>query len=206
VAHLPLEFDYLTRHRSFDQLVELARRAYEGAPRSTALDPAMWRAFPRGYVGGWIADQLRGCIQLWPLDGRRAADFLIGARSERDLTPDDVAAVCNSRHTVWFFAGLIVDPEWRGRGMAAHLFAEAMLRWERDFPWRPPVRFVAAATGPEVRGFVRGFGMHTVRPGDETVDGYPLFGRTFSSEGEMAEVVISARAAADRKGRPLTVA
>jgi GNAT superfamily N-acetyltransferase len=205
VPPLPLEFDYLTRRRSFDELTELAFAVYGRQPRSTATNEAMWRGFPRGYVGAWVADRLRGCIQLWPLDGRRAGDFLIGARSERDLTVEDLAAVCNSRHTVWFFAGLLVDPEWQGRGMAAHLFAEAMVRWHRDLPWRPPVRFVAFATSDDVRGFIHGFGMDVVRPADETTDGHPLFGRTFESDEELVQVVRSARAAADRKGRLIPV-
>jgi GNAT superfamily N-acetyltransferase len=201
VTDVSLEFDYLTRRRSFDELVELAHEAYGGRPRSTATDPEMWRGFPRGYVGGWVDDRLVGCIQLWPLDGRRAADFLIGARSERDLTVDDLATVCNSPGTVWFFSSLLLDPVWRGRGMAAHLFAEAMVRWHRDLPWRTPIHFVALATGDDVRGFIRGFGMHVVRPGDETVDGHPLFARTFETEAELFAVVRSAREAADRKGR-----
>jgi hypothetical protein len=54
---------------------------------------------------------------------------------------------------------------------------------------------------PEVRGFIHGFGMHVVRPGDETADGHPLFARTFSTEAELFDVVQSAREAADRKGR-----
>jgi hypothetical protein len=89
--------------------------------------------------------------------------------------------------------------------MAAHLFAEAMVRWYRDLPWRAPLRFVALAAAPEVRGFVKGFGMRLVRPGDETVDGHPIYSRTFSSETEMFDVVRSARAAADRKGRLVRV-
>jgi GNAT superfamily N-acetyltransferase len=202
---LPLEFDYLTRHRSFEELVDLAHGVYQGRPRSTAVDEAMWRGFPRGYVGAWIDGRLRGCIQLWPLDGRRAGDFLIGARSERDLTVDDLASVCNSHHVVWFFSGLLVDPAWRGQGMAAHLFAEAMVRWQRDLPWSLPVQFVAFATSPEVRGFIKGFGMHPIRPADETVDGYPLFGRTVATDGELKEIVRSARGAADRKGRIIHV-
>jgi GNAT superfamily N-acetyltransferase len=198
---LPLEFDYLTRRRSFHELVELAHDAYPDTPRSTATNEEMWRAFPRGYVGAWIDDQLCGCIQIWSLDGRRAGDFLIGGRSERDLTPEDMATVCNGPHVVWFFSGLLVKPEWRGRGMAAHLFAEAMVRWHRDLPWRPPIRFVALATTADVRGFIKGFGMTPVRPGDETADGHPLFARTFLSEDELFGVVKSARDAADRKGR-----
>jgi GNAT superfamily N-acetyltransferase len=205
VTHLPLEFDYLTRRRSFDELVELANTVYGQSPRTTAIDREMWRGFPQGYVGGWIEDRLCGCIQLWPLDGQRAADFLIGARSERDLTVDDLATVCNSRQAVWFFSGLLVDPTWRGHGMAAHLFAEAMVRWHRDLPWRTPVRFVALSTGADVRGFVKGFGMRLVRPGDETADGHPIYSRTFTTEAEMIDVVRSARAAADRKGRLVRV-
>jgi GNAT superfamily N-acetyltransferase len=201
VHTLPLEFDYLTRRNSFHELVELARESYGGQPRSTATNEAMWRAFPRGYVGAWIDGTLCGCIQLWPLDGLRAGDFLIGARSERDLTVDDTATVCNSPRAVWFFSGLLVTPEWRGRGMAAHLFAEAMVRWYRDLPWRPPIHFTALATTPDVRGFIRGFGMKPVRPGDETADGHPIFARTFDSEDELFGVVRSAREAADRKGR-----
>jgi GNAT superfamily N-acetyltransferase len=205
VTNGSLEFDYLTRRRSFEELVDLAHAAYAGQPRSTATDPEMWRGFPRGYVGGWIDDRLVGCIQLWPLDGRRAADFLIGARSERDLGVDDLATVCNSPTTVWFFSGLLLDPEWRGRGMAAHLFAEAMVRWHRDLPWRTPIHFVALATSDDVRGFIRGFGMQVVRPGDEAADGYPLFSRVFTSETELFAVVRSAREAADRKGRIVVV-
>jgi GNAT superfamily N-acetyltransferase len=201
VHALPVEFDYLTRHRSFHELVELAHQAYAGQPRSTAVNQEMWRAFPRGYVGAWIQDRLCGCIQLWSLDGLRAGDFLIGARSERELTADDMATVCNSPRTVWFFSGLLVTPEWRGRGMAAHLFAEAMVRWHRDLPWRTPIHFAALATTPDVRGFIRGFGMEPVRPGDETADGHPMFARTFQTEGQLFEVVQSAREAADRKGR-----
>jgi GNAT superfamily N-acetyltransferase len=198
-----LEFDYLTRRRSFQELVDLAHAAYHGRPRSTGIDADMWRGFPRGYVGAWLDDRLIGCIQLWPLDGRRAADFLIGARSERALTVDDLATVCNSPTTVWFFSGFVLEPEWRGQGLAAHLFAEAMVRWHRDLPWRTPIRFVALATGDDVRGFIRGFGMHVVRPGDETADGHPLFARTVATEGELFAVVRSAREAADRKGRPV---
>ncbi len=200
-----LEFDYLTRHRSFEELVDLAHAAYGGRPRSTATDEEMWRAFPRGYVGAWVEDHLCACIQLWPLDGRRAGDFLIGARSERDLRAEDLAAVCNTPHAVWFFAGLLVVPEWRGRGMAAHLFAEAMIRWYRDLPWRMPVHFAALATGPDVRGFVHGFGMRPVRPADETVDGHAMFARTFDTDAELFEVVRTAREAADRKGRLVVV-
>jgi GNAT superfamily N-acetyltransferase len=196
-----LEFDYLTRRRSFDELIGLAHAAYTDTPRSTATDHAMWRGFPRGYVGAWMDDILCGCIQLWPLDGQRAGDFLIGARSERALTVDDLAAVCNSPRTVWFFSGLLVEPEWRGRGLAAHLFAEAMVRWFRDLPWRTPITFVALATGPDVRGFTKGFGMHVIRPGDETADGHPLCGRTVATEDELFAIVRSARVAADRKGR-----
>lgn len=200
-AAAALEFDYLTRRRSFYDLVELAHEAYPGTPRSTATNESMWRAFPRGYVGAWVEDRLCGCIQVWSLDGRRAGDFLIGARSERELQVDDMATVCNSAQAVWFFSGLLVHPDWRGQGMAAHLFAEAMVRWHRDLPWRTPIRFVALATSPDVRGFIRGFGMTPVRPGDETADGHPLFARTFHSEDEFFDVVRSAREAADRKGR-----
>ena len=110
MAGLPFEFDYLSRHRSFRELGELARRAYSGPPRTTTVDEAIWRAFPRGYVGGWIDGTLRGCIQLWPLDAQRAGDFLIGARSERDLTEDDLATLCNSVRTVWYFSALLLDP------------------------------------------------------------------------------------------------
>ncbi len=198
---LPFEFDYLSRHRSFRELGELALRAYGGPPRSTTVDETIWRAFPRGYVGGWIDGRLRGCIQLWPLDAHRAGDFLIGARSERDLTEDDLATLCNSVRTVWFFSALLLDPEWRGRGLGAHLLAEAMVRWERDMTWRAPVRFAALATTPEGARFARGFGMELVRPGTETADGFPMLGRTFGTEAELALVVRSAREAADRKGR-----
>ena len=38
-------------------------------------------------------------------------------------------------------------------------------------------------------------------PRTDMADGFPLFARTFQSEAELFEVVQSARAAADRKGR-----
>ena len=200
-ADARVRFDYLTRRRSFEELRELAVTTAKGHPRSSLVDEALWRAFPRGYVGAWIDDRLRGAIQLWPLDVRRAGDFLIGARKESTLTADDFAVVCNGPNTVWYFSGFLVDPGWRGQGLAAHLFAEAMVRWQRDLPWRTPVQFAAlGASEPGLR-FIEGFGMERVRPGDETADGFPLFARTFASESAMREVVASARAAADRKGR-----
>lgn len=202
-APVPVEFDYLTRHSSFAELRELAATVSKGHPRSSLTDEALWRAFPRGYVGAWIQGELRGGIQLWPLDVRRAGDFLIGARKESELTADDFAVVCNSPNVVWYFSGLLVDPAWRGRGLAAHLFAEAMVRWRRDLPWRTPVRFAALGASPEGLAFIRAFGMERVRPGDETADGFPLFARTFESETAMFDVVTSARQAADRKGRPV---
>ena len=196
-----LQFDYLTRHRSFAELRELALSASKAQPRSSLVDEEMWRAFPRGYVGAWVDDTLRGVILLWPLDARRAGDFLVGARSESELTADDFSVICNAPHVVWYFSGFIVDPEWRGRGMAAHLFAEAMVRWHRDLPWRAPVHFAALAASPEGLQFIEGFGMEKVRSADETADGMPLFIRKFASESDLFEVVKSARAAADRKGR-----
>jgi hypothetical protein len=60
VTDITLEFDYLTRRRSFDQLVELAHAAYAGRPRSTATTGDV-AGFPRGYVGAWIEDRLVGC-------------------------------------------------------------------------------------------------------------------------------------------------
>lgn len=200
-AKPPIRFDYLTRHTSFAELRELALSASKARPRSSLVDEEMWRAFPRGYVGAWVEDRLRGVILLWPLDARRAGDFLVGARSESELTADDFSVICNSPNVVWYFSGFIVDPEWRGRGMAAHLFAEAMVRWHRDLPWRAPIHFAALAASPEGLQFIEGFGMEQVRPGSETADGMPLFIRKFDSEAEMFEVVQSARAAADRKGR-----
>lgn len=196
-----LRFDYLTRRHSFDALVQLSREVYGDAPRATHTDPAMWRAFPRGYVGCWIEQKLRGCIQIWPLDGRRAADFLVGARSETELGIDDLAAVCNSAHTVYYFSGLLMDPAWQGRGMAAHLLAESMARWSRDLPWRAPVAFAALVTSEAGRAFARDFGMIRVRPASETVDGYPLYARRFNDEAGLVTVTAAARAAADRKGR-----
>jgi GNAT superfamily N-acetyltransferase len=198
---LRLEFDYLTRRRSFEALGELARSAYGAEPRSTHMDAELWRAFPRGYVGCWIEGALRGCIHLWPLDGRRAGDFLVGARGEAELTPDDFATVCNSAGTVWYFSGLLIDPGRRGRGMGAHLLAEAMVRWHRDLPFRIPVRFAALATSAEGLGFIHGFGMELVRPDSEMADGSHLYARTFRTEAEMLAVVRAAREAADRKGR-----
>lgn len=196
-----LRFDYLTRRRSFDALVQLAHEVYGESPRSTHTDPELWRAFPRGYVGCWIEERLRGCIQLWPLDRRYAADFLVGARRERDLGVDDLTAVCNSAHTVYYFSGLLMDPKWQGRGMAAHLLAEAMTRWYRDLPWRTPIAFAALATSEQGRTFALDFGMTQVRPADETADGFPLFARRFNREATLFTVTGAARAAADRKGR-----
>ena len=196
-----LRFDYLTRHRSFGQLQELALSASKAQPRASLIDEAMWRAFPRGYVGAWVDDRLRGAILLWPLDARQAGDFLVGARSETELTAEDFSVICNAPHVVWYFAGFIVDPGWRGRGMAAHLFAEAMVRWLRDLPWRAPVHFAALGASDQGLRFIEGFGMREVRPARETADGMPLFIRKFDTEADMREVVRSARAAADRKGR-----
>lgn len=196
-----LEFDYLTRHRSFEELGRLAEESYDGHPRESHTDEALWRAFPRGYVGSWIDGHLAGCVQLWPLDGRRAADFLIGARSEGELTEEDFATVCNSPRTVWYFSGLLMAPAWRGRGLAAHLLAEAMVRWHRDLPWRAPTRFAAMAASEEGVSFIREFGMTLLRPGNETADGRDLHARTFQTEAAMFEVVRAAREAADRKGR-----
>lgn len=198
---MALEFDYLTRRHSFDALGDLARAVYGGEPRSTSVAEDLWRAFPRGYVGGWMEDRLIGSIQLWPLDARRAGDFLVGARSERQLTEDDLATVCNSPRAVWYFSGLLIAPEWQGRGVGAHLFAEAMVRWYRDLPWRMPTHFTALGTSPEGIGFVDGFGMDLVRPGEETADGHPLFARILHTDEELRDVVRSARGAADRKGR-----
>jgi len=196
-----LKFDYLTRHPSFAELRELALQSSKAQPRSSLIDEEMWRAFPRGYVGGWVDGHLRAAILLWPLDARRAGDFLVGARSEAELTADDFSVICNSPNVVWYFAGFIVHPRWRGRGMAAHLFAEAMVRWLRDLPWWAPVHFAALAASPEGLRFIDGFGMQEVRPGDEMADGKPLFIRKFESESALREVAASARAAADRKGR-----
>jgi GNAT superfamily N-acetyltransferase len=196
-----LEFDYLTRRRSFLELGRLAARGYDGHPRESHTNEALWRAFPRGYVGSWIDGDLKGCIQLWPLDGRRAGDFLVGARSERDLSADDFATVCNSPRTVWYFSGLLLSPEWRGRGLAAHLLAEAMVRWHRDLPWRAPTRFAATAVSHVGLRFIEEFGMQRVRPAAETVDGHDLYARTFDTEEAMFEVVAAARMVADRKGR-----
>ena len=194
-------FDYLTRYRSFAELRELAQTAAKGHPRSSLTDEELWREFPRGYVGAWIDGRLRGAIQLWPLDARRAGDFLIGTRGEAELTADDFSVICNSPNTVWYFSGLLVDPGWRGRGLAAHLFAEAMVRWHRDLPWRMPVQFAALGASPEGLRFIEGFGMEQVRPATETADGLPLYTRTFEAEEALREVVRSAREAADRKGR-----
>ena len=201
---VPLEFDYVTRRRSFDELGEVARRSGDPRMAAAAGSEHLWRAFPRGYVGAWLQDRLIGCIHIRPLDGRRTGDFLVGARSERELTAEDLSAVCSSGRTVWFFSGLVLAPEWRGRGLGAHLFAEAMTRWHRDLPWRPPLRFAALGSSEEGLGFVVGFGMELVRPGDETVDGHPLFTRTVGTEEELLEIVRGARAAADRKGRIMT--
>lgn len=200
-AGLRLEFDYLTRHRSFRELGDLARRASGAEPRSTLTDAALWRAFPRGYVGAWIDGRLEGAVLLWPLDARRAADFLAGRRRERDLAESDLVTVCNSPRTVYCFAGLLVAPAWRGQGMAAHLLAEAMVRWHRDLPWRPPIRFAALVASEEGARFVEHFGMTRVRPAEETADGHPLYSRSFESEADLVAVVESARAAAARKGR-----
>ncbi len=183
---------------------QLAEASYGAEPRATMMDEEMWRAFPRGYVGAWNEAELTGCIQLWPLDGMRAGDFLIGARSEDHLTVEDLSAACNSGRTVWYFAGLLVATAWRGRGLGAHLFAEAMVRWHRDLPWRAPIRFAALGASREGMSFIQGLGMSLLRPESETVDGHPLFARTFASERELIEVVSAARAAADRKGRLLT--
>ena len=165
------------------------------------MDEELWRAFPRGYVGAWVDDHLRGAIQLWPLDVRRAGDFLVGARPEAELTADDFSIVCNSPNVVWYFSGMLVDSAFRGRGLAAHLFAEAMVRWARDLPWRAPIHFAALGASPAGLGFIRGFGMEEVRSAEETADGFPLYIRKFDTEAAMFEVVRSARAAADRKGR-----
>ena len=200
---VPLEFDYLTRHQSFEQLRGLARHAYGSEPRSTHMDEELWRAFPRGYVGGWIDGALHGVIQLWPLDGQRAGDFLVGARSEQALTSDDFATVCNSPTAVWYFSGLLIHPDWRDRGLGAHLLAEAMARWHRDLPFRTPVRFAALAASDAGLGFIHGFGMELIRPDTETVDRMHLYGRTFQTETAMFDVVRAAREAADRKGRLL---
>ena len=196
-----IEFDYITRHRSFREMVALAETATKGEPRSTATAEDLWRAFPRGYVGAWLDDRLIGWIQLWPLDARRAGDFLVGARSERELTEDDLATVCNSPRTVWYFSGMLLAPEWRGRGLAAHLFAEAMVRWYRDLPWRLPLHFTALAASREGMGFVEGFGMRPMRAAEDMADGHPAYARVLRTEEELREVVRSARAAADRKGR-----
>lgn len=196
-----LEFDYLTRRRSFEEMRELALSSSKAQPRSSLVDEEMWRAFPRGYVGAWVGAHLRGVILLWPLDARQAGDFLVGARSEAELAAGDFSVICNSPNVVWYFAGFIVHPEWRGRGMAAHLFAEAMGRWARDLPWWAPVHFAALGASPAGLRFIEAFGMREVRPASETVDGMPLFIRKFESESAMREVVKSARAAADRKGR-----
>jgi GNAT superfamily N-acetyltransferase len=196
-----LKFDYLTRRRSFEELRELALRSSKAQPRSSLIDEEMWRAFPRGYVGVWVDGHLRGVILLWPLDARQAGDFLVGARSESELTAEDFSVICNSPNVVWYFAGFMVHPEWRGRGMAAHLFAEAMVRWTRDLPWWAPVHFAALGASDAGLQFIDAFGMEEVRPAEETADGMPLFIRKFQSEQEMREVVKSARVAADRKGR-----
>lgn len=198
---LRVEFDYVTRRRSFDALRKLAGRRSGGEPRATMTDESLWRAFPRGYVGVWIEGDLAGGILLWPLDARRAGDFLVGARRERDLSESDLVTVCNSPRTVYYFAGLLVAPEWRGRGIAAHLLAEAMVRWHRDLPWRPPIRFVAMGASGEGLRFIESFGMTLIRPGEETADGLPLYGRTFETLSDVHAVVASARDAADRKGR-----
>lgn len=200
-AGVRVEFDFLTRHRSFAEMAELARRAYRGRPRPSHTDEALWRAFPRGYVGAWIDGELRGSIQIWPLDGRRAGDFLQGARREEDLTDDDFATVCNSPRVVWYFSGLLVDPDWRDVGLGAHLLAESMVRWQRELPWRMPVRFAALAASEEGRPFINAFGMTRVRPADETADRQDLYALTFATDAEMAAVVGAARAVADRKGR-----
>ena len=196
-----LEFGYLTRRSAFRELLALAVAAYGPEPRVTATDEEIWRAFPRGYVGAWVGGELRGCIQLWPLDGRRVADFLIGARSEETLVAEDLSVVSGSPHTVWFFAGLAIEPEWQGRGLGAHLLAEALVRWHRDLPWSPPIRFAASAYHGEATGFIEGFGMEEARPGDEAVDGHARFTRVVDSVEELYAIVRSARAAADRKGR-----
>jgi GNAT superfamily N-acetyltransferase len=175
-AGLRVEFDYLTRRHSFGALRELARVASGGTPRTTLTDESLWRAFPRGYVGVWIDGELVGCILLWPLDARRAGDFLVGARRERDLTEADLVAVCNSPRAVYYFSGLLIAPEWRGRGLAAHLLAEALVRWHRDLPWRPPIRFAALGASREGLRFIDRFGMTLVRPAEETADGLPLYG------------------------------
>ena len=198
---MPIAFGYITRHHAFDALVELARAVYGSEPRSTVIAEDLWRAFPRGYVAGWIDGRMVGSIHLWPLDGRRAGDFLVGARRERELTEEDLATVCNSPRTVWYFAGLLVDPAWQGRGLGAHLFAEAMVRWYRDLPWRMPTHFTALGTSAEGLRFIDGFGMERVRPASETADGYPLFARVMQTDAELLDVVRSARSAADRKGR-----
>ncbi len=196
-----LDFEYVTRRHSFRAVRQLAEASYGANPRATMMDEEMWRAFPRGYVGAWNGEGLVGCIQLWPLDGQRAGALLIGARSENDLDVDDLAAACNSGRTIWYFAGLVVAPKWRGRGLGAHLFAEAMVRWHRDLPWRAPIRFAALGASREGMAFIGGFGMSLLRPASETVDGHPLFTRTFASEEDLFEVVRAARDAADRKGR-----
>lgn len=51
MAGLSFEFDYLSRHRSFRELGALARRACSGPPRTTTVDEAIWRAFPRDRKG-----------------------------------------------------------------------------------------------------------------------------------------------------------
>ena len=94
-----------------------------------------------------------------------------------------------------------IEPEWQGRGLGAHLLAEALVRWHRDLPWSPPIRFAASAYHGEATGFIEGFGMEEARPGDEAVDGHARFTRVVDSVEELYAIVRSARAAADRKGR-----
>jgi hypothetical protein len=190
----PQAVDTLHRISSIEQLRELWMidgEAYEDCLLPFDVFETWWRRYEPGMTQVRRDGELIASIGIFPISPEQYTQFTTGVIAEAELLPVTLEECEVSPQQYWYFSGVVLIPELRGKKKAPLklLLSVALEQWRTSGHIQYPVHNCAMAYSEEGEQMVKRFSFLQIPNSESFPDYCPLYQMTLDSEQELLNLI-----------------
>lgn len=168
----PLSVGTITVEADFEKLDKIYQDSFGESSVPTNVLRDWWKTAPSGLIALYRNADVVGGMSVWPITESTYRRFRTGTVRERDITPEDLSPMAESRHFYASEIAIRVD-ERKHIGSLVALFSGSidLLISTRTFP----LQILALGYSNEGENLMKKLGFHKLLDASKVSDQQPLF-------------------------------